>query len=121
MKNNFWKEIITALVLIVLLALLWIFTHVVMPRAIIVTTLGGIVIVFALFAVFILREKARDEREGYHRLIAGRTAFLSGCFVSIVGIFFETLNHMIDIWLVATLVAMVLVKIGSRVYSDFKL
>lgn len=83
--------------------------------------LGATLIVFALFASFILREKALDEREGIHRMYAGRTAFLAGASVIMVGLAYQTWKDSVDPWLVVSLVAMVLTKIGARLYGDSRL
>ena len=79
---------------------------------------GALLIVFAFFASYVLREDAYDEREGVHRMYAGRSAFLVGALVIIIGLAVETWTETVDPWLVLALVAMVLAKIGARLYSD---
>ncbi|MDQ3076883.1 MAG: hypothetical protein M3Q63_02420, partial [bacterium] len=73
------------------------------------------------FATFILRENVRDERDGMHRLLAGRMAFLLGSITLVIGILVQAYSHTVDIWLVLTLVVMVLTKMGTRLYSDKRL
>jgi hypothetical protein len=118
MKNNFIQEIIVATILIILLILLvnpfgfW------MPDMVHMMMLAAALVVFAVFAAFILREKVTDERDSVHRMLAGRSAFLAGSTVLVVAICIQSFNHSIDIWLVFTLIVMILAKIGARVYSD---
>ena len=80
--------------------------------------LGALVGAFGLMAVFILRERARDEREESHRALAGRIAFLAGASVLIIAIVLQGLHGEVDPWLATALGAMILSKIGVRAYSD---
>jgi len=73
---------------------------------------------FGLFASFILREKVVDERDGFHRTLAGRNAFLAGAGVLTLGIVIQGYSHAVDPWLVVALVGMIVVKIGTRAWSD---
>jgi hypothetical protein len=121
MKNNFTKEVLVSLALIVLTVTLLNPFHFWMPEVVVVAILAVTFIVFALFSIFILREKAQDEREMAHRMLSGRVAFLVGSSILIVGIIIQSLNHSVDAWLVVTLVAMILSKIAARVYGDSRL
>ena len=78
MKNNFVQESAIALVLIALTILLLNPFHFWMPEVIVMCMLALIFIVFALYAIFIMHEKAHDERETAHRMLSGRVAFLAG-------------------------------------------
>jgi hypothetical protein len=89
-----------------------------MPTMLHMIMLGVALILFGVFAAFILREKSQDEREAAHRMHAGRIAFLSGSATLLIGILIQSLAHAIDIWLVATLVIMIIAKIGTRIYCD---
>ena len=80
--------------------------------------LVGILSAFSLFAAFVLRERVGDEREGLHRMLAGRTAFLVGSGVLTLGIIVQELQGALDVWLVVALVCMVLAKIGAALHSD---
>jgi Na+/glutamate symporter len=77
-------------------------------------------IALALFAIFVLREKAQDEREIAHRMLSGRVAFLVGSALLTFGVIIQSLNHSVDAWLVVTLVAMIFSKIVARIYGDLK-
>lgn len=112
-------EIIAAAILIVLLVLLVNPYHIWMPSMAHMMGLTALLLVFAFFASIVLREQAHDEREGLHRMYAGRSAFLVGSFLLIVGISYQSLTHTFDPWLPAVLVAMIVVKIGTRLYADW--
>ena len=118
MKNNFTKEFIVSLVLIVLAILLLNPYNILMLKMATVTILAIIMVFFGLFASYVLREDVHDEREGVHRMYAGRTAFLAGSSVIMVGLIIQGWRDTVDVWLVLALVAMVLAKILARFYSD---
>ena len=117
MENNFLQEIIVSLVLIVLLILfinpfeLW------MPPVLLMMMVLGLVVVFAIFASFIWRENPRDEREGLHKMIAGRIAFLAGMAVLVTAIIVQSFKHELDFWLVLTLGIMIFAKIIGLIYG----
>ncbi len=120
MKNNLIQEIAVSLILIVLLALFlnpfgfW------MPNALLMMMMLGLVVVFVVFASFVWKENARDEREGLHKMIAGRIAFLVGTALLVVGIIVQSFKHELDFWLIFTLGTMILAKIIGLVYGRIK-
>ena len=120
MKNNFTYETIISLVLLVLAVLLlnpfgfW------MPDMMLMSILALVVVVFAIFATFLMKERAFDEREASHRMLAGRVAFLSGSLVITLGIIFQSLKHEVDPSLVITLFVIILSKFIARIYSQNK-
>ncbi len=125
MKNNQLSlssrssaQTIVSVILIALLLLIWNPWSFWMPTMMLVSVLIALLIAFSLFASFILQEKVADEREGSHRMLAGRAAFLTGSAVLMIGIFVQAFSHAVDIWLVVALVVMIITKIGSRIYSD---
>ena len=118
MKNNLLNEGIVASLLVVLAILLLNPFHFWMPGMTVMAIMGGVLVVFAVFASFVLREDVQDEREGVHRMYAGRTAFLAGATVIMLGLAVQSWNDNVDPWLVVALVAMVLAKIGARIYGD---
>ena len=65
---------------------------------------------FCIFAVFLWREKPRDEREVVHVMFAGRTAYFLGATVLVLAITAESFNHSIDPWLPVALLFMVVGK-----------
>jgi len=114
-------EFITALGLMVLAGLVLNPSHLFMPDAVLMLLLVAILAAFCVLAAFVVRESAADERELSHRALAGRYAFLTGSAVLVVGIISEGMTHAVDPWLVYALIGMVLVKIGTRMYSDHRL
>ena len=120
MKNNFLHEIIVSLVLIVLLILCLNPFEFWMPPGLLMMLVLGLVVVFALFASFIWRENSKDEREGLHKMMAGRIAFLAGTAVLVTAIIVQSLRHELDFWLVLTLGTMILAKIIGLLYGRIK-
>ena len=118
MEKDTQNEIIVAVVLILLILLflnpfgLW------MPDTLVYMLIAGVVVLFALFAGFVWKERARDEREQLHKMIAGRLAYLAGMGVLVLGVAVQgfTLPH-VDPWLLFALFAMILGKIFGFFYS----
>ncbi len=121
MKNNLKIEVVISLILIVLTILLLNPFHLWMPDMLHMMMLALTLVMFAFFAIFILREKVEDEREVVHRMLSGRVAFLTGSALLTIGIVAQSLQDSVDVWLVIVLVAMVLSKIVTRIYSDTRL
>ena len=119
-KNNnaFANEIIAAFVLILLVGALLNPFNWFMSGPVVMMLILSLVVVFILFTAFIWKERARDERELWHRTIAGRVAFLSGTAVLILGIIIQGLNHNVDVWLVLTLTVMIFAKIITSIYNN---
>lgn len=118
MKNN--SEIILALLFVALLFFClnpfgWYMLN--MWQMLILVAL---VIVFAIFTVFVWREGKGDERDVMHRMLAGRYAFLLGTVTLLLGIILQSLQHDLDHWLVITLGVMVLAKVFGLLYSQRK-
>ena len=121
MKNNLKIEIGISSVLVILTVLLLNPFHFWMPNMMHMLILGITLVVLALFAIFILREKVQDEREAVHRMLSGRVAFLAGSALLTIAIVVQSLQDAVDVWLVIVLVAMVLSKLITRIYSDNRL
>ncbi len=118
MKNNFTRELIFAVALVVLAVLLLNPFHFWMPNIAVMCMLAIALALFGIFASFVLKEKVFDERDSVHRTLAGRNAFLSGATVIVLGIVFQGFKHSIDPWLVIALITMVIVKIASRIWTN---
>lgn len=118
MVNNLYKEILVSATLVILLVAILNPLHLWMPDMVHMMMLAAALIIFAVFAAFILRERATDEREGVHKMHAGRIAFLCGAAVLIVGIVYQSYIGQLDNWLVVVLVVMVISKIGAHLWSD---
>ena len=118
MANNTTREIGVAVVLIGLfLALLNPF-HIWMPTMLHMIMLAIGIGAFGAYAIFVMREKAADERDGVHRMHSGRVGFLVGAGALVAGIIYQSYIDQIDVWLVFVLVLMVIAKIGAHFYSD---
>jgi len=118
MKNKITKEIIITIILIVITILLLNPFHFWMPDMIVICMLVSVLVLFGIFASFVLREKSFDEREDQHRTFAGRNAFLTGSGILIIGIVVQGYTHLVDPWLVIALVGMIVAKIITRIWSD---
>ncbi len=117
MKNSIIESFVAGLLVLVALLLLNPL-HFWMPDMMLMGMLAALFVLFALFASFLLREKSLDERDAQHRALSGRNAFLVGSGLLIVGIVVQGFAHAIDSWLVSVLVVMILVKLGTRFWSD---
>lgn len=89
-----------------------------MPNMFHMTLLGLSVAFFAIFAMFLWKENAEDEREQLHRFIGARFAYMIAGSLLLIGTIFQALSHTIDLWLPTTLAAMVLAKIVGRWYAS---
>ena len=118
MANKSFKEIAVSVVLIALLLAILNPFHMWMPDMLHMMVLAGALVVFGLFAAFILREKIMDERDGAHRMLASRVAYLVGTTSLLLGIVYQSYLDTLDNWLVGTLVIMVLAKLFTHFYSD---
>ncbi len=117
MKNNF-LEILTTVGLVLIAVLLLNPFDFWMPQMMVVGLLVIALVLFGVFAIFILREKTIDERDAVHKTLAGRNAFLAGSAVLILGIVVEGYTHTVDSWIVGALVVMVSTKIITLIWSD---
>jgi len=118
MKNKITKEIIVPLTLIVLAVLLLNPFHFWMPDMMVMGMLAILLVLFGMFASFILKEKVFDERDDVNRSLAGRNAFLAGSAILMLGIVIQGYSHKVDSWLVITLIVMIIVKITTRFWND---
>ncbi len=118
MNNNMYKEALVTVGLIGLAVLLLNPFHFWMPDMMVMSMLASTLGLFAVFASFVLRENKFDEREEGHRALAGRNAYLVGAGLLTLGIVVQGYTHAVDPWLVVILIAMIVVKIVTRVWSD---
>lgn len=117
MKNNLLEALITMCLVALAILLLNPF-HFWMPDMMVMVMLAVTLGLFGIFASFILRERMADERDGQHRTLAGRNAFLAGSGMLTLAIVVQGYNHSVDPWLVIVLITMIVVKIMTRVWSD---
>lgn len=120
MTKKIVSELIIGLILAILIIsfldpfMIW------MPSQFVMMFLFGLVVVYGSYAIFLWREKAHDEREEWHRLLASRYSWLAGSLVLIIAVIVEGLEHDVDPWLLYSLLVMVLVKIVVRIYGVIK-
>lgn len=121
MDKNTRNEISIAVIFSALLALLLNPFGFFMPDTLLYMMIAGVVVLFGLYAGFVWREGARDEREQLHRMIAGRIAYLAGTGVLVLGIAIQGLTQPdVDPWLVFALGAMVLGKLSGLIYGRLR-
>ncbi len=119
MENNIGEITVVVIFLLLLTALLNPFGFL-MPDSLTMMMSIVILIVFVVFGVYVWREQARDEREGIHRMLAGRVAFLVGTSVLLLGVIVQSVRHQLDPWLVVGLGVMVLTKMLALSYASAK-
>jgi len=117
MKNNATHILLTVFLLVLLILLtdpfmLW------MPPLAVMLALFAVAAVIALWAGFVMKEKAMDEREALHRMKAGRIAYLAGLLILTVAFIVEGLAHRNDPWITLALGVMVVAKLVSRLYYE---
>jgi len=120
MIREFFSETVVGVVMLLLIIILVNPTGMLMATSTEMMLLVGIVLLFGLFALFVWREKAGDEREIMHRMFADRIGFLAGSATLIFGIIIEGLKHNLSDWLLVALGVMVLAKIFGSIYGKIK-
>jgi len=85
-------------------------TDIFMPEPIVMMLILALFAFFGLLALFVFKERARDEREEALRMKAGRAAFIVGGSILVIGIGVQGFQHNVDPWLVLSLAGMVFAK-----------
>ena len=117
MKYITWKELVLSLLLVVLGFLLLNPFNLLMSNTLHMTVYGLLLICVGLFTGLVVHEQIQDERELDHHNRAGRFGYTLGILMLILGITWQTVYMPYDPWLLATLLAMVLGKVASRVFN----
>ena len=115
------QEAVVSAILVVLLVFFIDPLQAWMPSASAMLFVALLVAVFGVFAGLVWRERAEDERDNLHRLLAGRMGFLTGAVVLVAGITVESVQHSLDPWLVYALAAMVFAKVAGSLYGRSRL
>ena len=115
-KQNIQETVISVVFIVLLFLFLNPFDFW-MPGMLLYMMIGGLVVSFALFASFIWKEQAQDEREQLHKMIAGRVGYLAGVAVLVSGVVVESIMSHVDPWLIAVLGAMIIGKIAGHIYG----
>ena len=117
--TSYLVELTVSLAVLVLLVLL-LEPFDFMPTPFLMMAEVVLIVLFGIFASFVWNERAEDEREELHRMLAARVAFLVGSGTLLLGIIVQSLSHALDSWLVFALVAMVLAKMAGSVYGRMR-
>lgn len=97
--------------LLVLIANPW---YMWMPPMMVMTLAGLLLLALIVYAVFIVREQARDEREEYHRLMISRMTLLTTSTVLVIGMIVGLFQEQVDPWLAVALAVLIATKtVGS--------
>lgn len=118
MKNNV-IQVVTAIILAVLLVLLTDPFMLIMPDMLGMAVLLCASVLLCLWTGLVMQEKVTDEREAFHRMNAGRTAYLLGISVLSTALVVQGLTHTIDPWIALALGVMIIGKLFARIYADF--
>lgn len=117
MSPTIIKELLA--LLFILLAVLFFYASIA-PMA----YLACYLIIVAMFLVFIfsiVKQKDIDERDKQHRIMAADSGFVAAGLVILVAIAYQTwMSHVVDVWLFATLIAMLATRLIVRVYLEKK-
>jgi amino acid transporter len=82
-----------------------------MTSAVTLTAIMILAVAIISFAVFVWREKPKDEREAFYGLKAGHVSYFAGGGVLVTAIIVQAAQHHLDKWLAATLGIMVITKL----------
>lgn len=75
-------------------------------------------VLVAVWAGFVMHERASDERESVHKMHAGRVAYLTGIAVLTLALVIQGFAHDIDPWISIAIAAMVISKLFARWYLE---
>lgn len=117
------KLVIEVIIVVALLGIAFILfnpTHLLMPDSVSTVLMLGFIVSFLVFLGIIWKEYSKDEREALHIQKSGRVAFFIGTTILVIGIIVQATKHDIDPWLLLALSGMVLTKLISRIYHNFK-
>lgn len=120
MNSLFKKEIILSFLILLLLG--YFLKPVLMPMSSMMEMAAGttLVLLFALLAGALLKERAGDERENLHRMLADRFGFLAGAGALTLIAAIQSFRHSVDPWLIGALGIMILAKMVGLLYGSIK-
>lgn len=117
MKNSL-VQVVIAVALAALLILLTDPFMLIMPDMLGMAVLLCASVLLCLWAGLVMQEKVNDEREAFHRMNAGRIAYLLGIGVLSTALVVQGLSHSIDPWIALALGVMIIGKLIVRLYID---
>jgi hypothetical protein len=92
-----------------------------MPMGIVLPMLIIACVSLCAWAGLVMTETSTDEREQQHRDFSGRLAYVSGLLMLTAAFVFQGYHHAIDPVIPYVLSAMVITKIGARMYAETRL
>ena len=115
---NAFTEYLVAIALVILLGLLANPFMVIMPSPVEMMVIFVAAILAVVYGAFVYKERAGDERETLHRMIAGRAAFLTSVAVLTLALIVQGINHAVDLWIPAALALTILAKLAARTWAS---
>ncbi|HMR55622.1 MAG TPA: hypothetical protein PKD34_03465 [Candidatus Doudnabacteria bacterium] len=82
----------------------------------------GVALAIYVVAMSLVGEGPKeDEREAHHRMIANRTAMITGSIILSIGVLYQVfISHQLDYWLLIALMTINLSKIISLIYLNYR-
>ncbi len=117
MKYITWKELVLSILLLVFGFLLINPFGMLMSNTLHLTVYGLLLICTGLFTGLVVHETVHDERELDHKNRSGRFGYTLGILVLLAGITWQTIYMPYDPWLLGALIAMVIGKVGARIFN----
>lgn len=90
----------------------------VMPSALQMIILAGVITLLAGFMTLVWREQPADEREAENQSDASRYAYLTGVVVLMVGLLYGSLKHDVDAFVPVALLVMIGTKVLVQRHKD---
>ncbi len=118
MKKTIFAECILLTLLIGLLLLLINPFHTNTEVMLSVAVVISLVVLYLLKFFLIFKEKPQDERDLEHRFHSSWTSYSVASVILFVGVIVQALQGMVDIWIVAALLAMFASKLISLLYLE---
>ena len=81
---------------------------------------GVLILVFIITTILLWQERARDERERMHRMLADRVGFLVGAGILVVVIIMQSIKHHTEPLLSIVLFLMLAAKIAGHLWSKHR-
>src|SRR5579872_378397 len=120
MKNSFTGEVIISILLVVLLVFFLRPLPTSMPTSMHVVMAPLLIVLFVIFASVMWREIPGDEREQLHKFISARFAYVASVAILVVGVAVQSIQKVVDPWLVSALCIILLAKVAGLVYGYFR-
>ena len=118
MKKTIFAECILLTLLIGLLLLLINPFHTNTEVMLSVAVVISLVVLYLLKFFLIFKEKTQDERDLEHRFHSSWASYSVASVILFVGVIVQALQGMVDIWIVAALLAMFASKLISLLYLE---